>query len=117
MTAWRRCHDSIFIPSPLVASPASDLLIQPLEIPDAGFGCVLLAVGATAARLTADYMSEFGLRRIKPPMEIVEADFAKIQKAIQKMMKGMSKEAYKDFAAEIVDDLDEFLSQRDQTKQ
>jgi hypothetical protein len=33
------------------------------------------------------------------------------------MMKGMSKEAYKDFAAEIVDDLDEFLSQRDQTKQ
>ena len=42
--------------------------------------------------------------------------FARIQKAIKKMMKRMSKEAYDDLAAELVEDVDEFRWQRDQEK-
>jgi hypothetical protein len=66
--------------------------------------------------LSSDYMSEFRLRKIEPPMDLAKADFAKIQKAIKKRMKAMSKEAYLDFAAEVADDLDEFKSQRDRGK-
>jgi len=49
-------------------------------------------------------------------MDLVRADFAKIQKAIKKWMKAMSKEAVLDFAAEVADDLDEFRSKRDRGK-
>jgi len=66
--------------------------------------------------LSSDYMSEFRLRKIDPPMDLVRADFAKIQKAIKKWMKAMSKEAVLDFAAEVADDLDEFRSKRDRGK-
>src|SRR5689334_12557309 len=49
--------------------------------------------------LTADYMSEFSLRKVEPPIHVVKDDFAKIQKAVRNMMRGLSKEAYKEFAA------------------
>jgi hypothetical protein len=49
-------------------------------------------------------------------MDLVKADLDKITKSIEEMMKTMSKEAYVDFAAEVADDLDEFLPQRDRAK-
>ena len=33
--------------------------------------------------LTADYMSEFSLRKVEPPIHVVKDGFAKIQKAIR----------------------------------
>ena len=55
--------------------------------------------------LSSDYASEFALRGTKPPMDLIQADFAKIQKAMKTMLKGMSKEAYNDLAAKVADDV------------
>jgi hypothetical protein len=66
--------------------------------------------------LSSDYASEFGLRNIDPSTDLIRADFAKIQNAITKIMKGLSKEAHDDLAAEVAEDLDEFRWQRDQGK-